>query len=914
MSSQDMRRTLAWNSRRRPFGVGLTLKVLAPMTLLTLISAILGGLILRGEYKNYQAHLIQKKGELAWQVRTLYKGNRTKLADVANLLANNPNVQNGLLIGDQYNALNTIMNFLGHSGIDILNIYDLDGRAFARAQSPSYFGDYDEFANLVRSVAASNLETKPSLPIIGVATYQGNPALVAVRPARSVNGLTGVVVVGQTLSRPFLEAFVPTTHTAIALSRKDQVLALTDVGPGRRMTDRLSIHEEANIFGGPTFEVNLLTDDPALFGPFWGARASIVALAGTAGVGSVLVTVAFMIVTVIRPVRHLISVAEQQVSGDLSARARLDSRDELGRLGDILNVLTSNLKATLDEQDQIIAERGIAYDSLKKGEAQLQAIISGVPCPLAITRCCDGTVVFANTRFDEAMELPYGNGEGGSIEQYFVDPRDYHEMLDCVRLHGHVYNYETRLRAPSGAVMLVLFSMRRVGLEYGSEVLNAFFDITERKHAEDEVRRLNEQLEVRVAQRTEELQFELNARERAQADLVRAKEEAEAATASKSRFLAAASHDLRQPVHAMTLFISNLAEHVKSDKSREMVANVNACVESLCEMFENILDVSKLASGVIEPQLQDFPLDRLLVRLYREFEGLAAERNIELRCVNSRAAVRSDPTLLYRILSNLVSNALKNTKQGRVLVGCRRRGEDVEIQVWDTGIGIPEHEINQIFAEFYRGANRPDQRGSLGFGAGLGLGLSIVEHTARLLKHSVHVSSKPGEHTMFAVRLPQGAPHNVMLMLEHEKTYMDLAGVRILVVDDHPLALNALQATLESWGCDVSAASSTESALDLLASDPAPQVMVVDYLLQSGETGVNLLRTAAQYLDIEAPAIVLSGVSSRLLEREVEICGYRLLYKPAQPTRLRQMIIECLASGPRNADTPEMAAEPEYHH
>ncbi len=880
---------------RRP-AFGLTAKVLAPMTLLTLLSAALGGLILKEEYKSYQTHLAQKKGELAWQVRTLYKGNRTKLLDVANLLANNADVQNGLLIGDQYNALNTIMSFLGHSGIDIINVYDLDGRAFARAQSPSYFGDYDEFEPLVRSIVAQQQDMRMPTAIAGVATYQGNPALVAMRMARGVSGATGIVVVGQSFTRPFLEAFVPTTHTAIALSQKGRVLELTDVGPGRRMTDSLSVYEEAALVGTVPFEVNLLTDDPALFGPFWGARVSIVALAGAAGIGSVVVTFIFMFMSVVRPVRHLISVAEQQVSGDLSARTRLDSRDELGRLGDIFNVLTSSLSATLDAQERIIAERGRAYDSLKKGEAQLQAIITGVPCPLAITRCSDGAVIFANARFEEALELTTSEVAGHPIGQHFVDPQEYAAMLRSVREKGHVFNFETKLRTRSGDTMLALFSMRRMGTEEGSEVLNAFFDITERKRAEDEVRRLNEQLEARVEQRTRELQFELNERTRAQAALVRAKEEAEAANASKSRFLAAASHDLRQPVHAMTLFMSNLAQQVDAPKARHTVANVNACVESLCEMFEKILDVSKLASGVIEPQIQDFPIDRLMGRLLREFEGLAAEKRIDLNCVKSSLVLKSDPALLYRILSNLLSNALKNTKEGRVLLGCRRRSHGAEIQIWDTGVGIPEPEIKHIFEEFYRGANRQEQRGRLGVGAGLGLGLSIVEHTASLLKHTVHVSSTPGKHTMFSVEIPLGAGTSTSLLQpDISDEILDIAGFPILVVDDHVLALSAMQSTLEGWGCEVIAANSSTEAMEILRCNTPPQVLIVDYLLQNGDTGLNLLARVENELGIAVPAIVLSGVSSRLLEREVEKSGYRLLYKPAPPIRLRQMIIECLS-------------------
>lgn len=745
----------------RPRMLGLAARVLIPITVLTLLASILGGLVLREEYKSHQAGIDQKKAELVWRVRTLYEGNRSKLLDVAKLLANNPNVQNGLLIGDQYNPLNSIMNFLGHSGIDTINLYDLDGRAFARAQSPSYFGDYDELSPIVRAVVAdSSNEAAP--PTAGIVSYKGSLALVAIRVARGVSGASGVVVVGQLLTPQFLATLAPANHTAIAVDHSGRRLLGSN---GQPLTDHsLTVYEELDVAGGERFQVQLLTNDAVLFNPFWGARASILLIAALAAVGSVIVTFVFMFMTVVRPVRHLIAIAEQQVSGDLTARVKLDSHDELGRLGDILNLLTGNLKTTLEDQD-----------------------------------------------------------------------------------------------------------------------------------------RTNEQLEARVAQRTEELELELVERERAQAELVRAKEEAEAANASKSRFLAAASHDLRQPVHAMTLFVSNLAQQVEGPRARRTVANVNACVETLCEMFENILDVSKLASGVIKPQLEEFPIDRLIGRLQREFDGLAQAKGIELRLVRSSLLLKSDPVLLHRILSNLLSNALKNTREGRVLIGCRRRGPSAEIQIWDTGVGIPEADIAHIFDEFYRGASTSEK--GTGFGAGLGLGLSIVEHTAKLLDHDLRVSSTPGRKTLFSVAIPRAPAVAVVQRTRGEASLLEVAGARVLVVDDDALALGAVQATLEGWGCVVAARRSSEDALRLLADEEPPEVLIIDYLLQNGETGIALLEKLKQELGLSIPSIILSGVSSRLLEREANLRGYQLLYKPTQSLRLRRAIANSIALGSRRSSS-----------
>jgi len=764
-STLETERSVRREARRRAetphqFSTGLAAKVLGPLTILTLLAALFGGLILREEYRNYQLNLEQKKAELAWQARTLYQGNRSKLLDVAKLVANNADVQNGMLVGDQYNPLNTIMNFLGHSGIDVINLYDLDGRAFARAQSPSYFGDYDELASLVRSVAAEPANEEHKV-ILGITPYRDGFALVAISVTRGVSGATGVVVVGRTISEQLLKSFALANHTAIAISRNGRQFAITDAGAKDQFSSRTVVFEEHAAFGEAAYQIDLLTNDAKLFGPFWGARTSIISIAGIAAISSVILTSFIMFMTVVRPVRHLIAVAEDQVSGNLAARAHQFSNDELGRLADILNLLTGNLKASLEEKD-----------------------------------------------------------------------------------------------------------------------------------------RINEQLETRVEQRTEQLQIELSERERAQAALVRAKLAAEAANASKSRFLAAASHDLRQPVHAMTLFVSNLAQQVDTPKAKRTVANVTACVESLCEMFENILDVSKLASGVIEPQIEEFSIDRMLGRLQQEFEGIATENSVELSIVRSTHMLKSDPALVYRILSNLLSNALKNAKNGRVLVGCRSCGDSVEIEIWNTGVGIPQSEIVHIFEEFYRGTSRHETMNGVGFGAGLGLGLSIVEHTAKLLNHKVHVSSIPNRHTRFSLRLPRAtAAVGNPTTPDRAESALNIAGLRILVVDDDHLVLRAVQSLLEGWGCIVAVAQSSEEALAKLATDEPPQSIIADYLLQNGETGVNLLRKMEADLGLCIPAIVLSGVASRRLEKETELYGYQLLHKPTQPNRLREALAKSISIG-----------------
>lgn len=329
------------------------------------------------------------------------------------------------------------------------------------------------------------------------------------------------------------------------------------------------------------------------------------------------------------------------------------------------------------------------------------------------------------------------------------------------------------------------------------------------------------------------------------------------------------------------------------------MANVDSCLDLLREMFEKILDISKLETGVIEPQIEDFPISRLLDRLQREFGGLASEKGIDFRTIGSTVHVRSDSALLYRILGNLVCNSIRHTKDSRVLLGCRRKKNVIRIEVWDSSGGISEQDISHVFEEFYRAHTASsDRQEDLRLGLGLGLGLSIVEHTAKLLKHPLTLSSKPGRYTVFSIEVPVGESGKAAFDACHRlDSNPEVAGAAVLVVDDNAMALESLKSTLENWGCKVSAAESTRDALRILSQRTCTfDVLITDYLLDNQQTGVELIREAERILGRSPPSIVLSGVASRLIEQEAQRHGYGLLYKPVPVARLRRTLAACLSN------------------
>lgn len=378
----------------------------------------------------------------------------------------------------------------------------------------------------------------------------------------------------------------------------------------------------------------------------------------------------------------------------------------------------------------------------------------------------------------------------------------------------------------------------------------------------------------------------------ATAELRDRKEEAERATMAKSRFLAAASHDLRQPMHALGLFISELSQHTHQPETRRLVRQIAASAEAMEALLDSLLDISKLDAGAFKPSVRSFPLQPLLDRLSTDFRPLADERRLRFKVRPTTAWVESDPALLERVLINLLSNALRYTPEGAVLIAARRRGANIHIEVRDSGIGIPPEAQEMIFQEFVQLENAERARNK-----GLGLGLAIVRRLTDLLGHRLNLRSRSGAGAIFTVELPVAHPHSeASPETETERPAGDLAGIRIALVDDDPLALTSLHSLLLSWGCVVYPADSLENLMmELATRGPIPQLIISDYRLRGPRNGIDVIRAVRNRVDPELPAILISGDTGAetLLQAQAE--DLVLLHKPVRPAKLRALLTRRLA-------------------
>jgi signal transduction histidine kinase len=376
---------------------------------------------------------------------------------------------------------------------------------------------------------------------------------------------------------------------------------------------------------------------------------------------------------------------------------------------------------------------------------------------------------------------------------------------------------------------------------------------------------------------------------RASEELGRLYQQLEAANLAKSRFLAAASHDLRQPLHALNLFVTQLRRETDQAEQARLVERIDASVAAMNELFSSLLDISKLDAGVVTPSVSDFPVDDLLKRIEMTFAAAAREKGLRLRVISNRAFIRSDFILLERILLNLVSNAIRYTVGGGVMVGCRRRGDTLRIEVWDSGIGIPEDQRSSIFREFYQlPAAERDRSG------GLGLGLAIVDRLCRLLGHPIELISQLGRGSRFVVVVAT-APRRRLIEQPLETVTDQTMGKLVLVIDDDALVLDSMRGALKSWGCNVVTASSGAAALACLAElERTPDLIISDYRLADGDNGIRAIERLRKALSAPVPAFLISGDTAPERLREARASGYYLLHKPVLPITLRATISQLL--------------------
>jgi signal transduction histidine kinase/DNA-binding NarL/FixJ family response regulator len=363
------------------------------------------------------------------------------------------------------------------------------------------------------------------------------------------------------------------------------------------------------------------------------------------------------------------------------------------------------------------------------------------------------------------------------------------------------------------------------------------------------------------------------------------------ANLAKSRFLAAASHDLRQPLHALGLFVAQLDGKVGTAEGREVLARINSAVLAMDDLFNALLDVSKLDAEVLKPNLRRFPIQTLFRRLETTFAGAAREKELLLRVVPSTAWVSSDFILLERIMMNLASNAVRYTDCGGIVIGARRRGSTVRLEVWDSGSGIPNDQLQNIFAEFYQiGGPQTDR------GGGLGLGLAIVERLCSLLGHRIEVTSTPGRGSRFAVSVPLAPADVAFLEPAAPVPAIDepCRGKQVLVIDDDAMVLAGMRGLLVSWGCHVATAGNDQAALAALAGHKPPDLIISDYRLPAGKTGFEAIARLREAFGMAIPAFLISGDTAPERLREAAASGFHLLHKPVPPNALRAMVSQLL--------------------
>ena len=413
-------------------------------------------------------------------------------------------------------------------------------------------------------------------------------------------------------------------------------------------------------------------------------------------------------------------------------------------------------------------------------------------------------------------------------------------------------------------------------------IVTTFTDITPSVKAAEELERANESLERRVRERTEELT-------RLNTELGRAKAEAEQANISKTRFLAAASHDILQPLNAARLYVTSLVERQGSGEDAQLVGNIDASLDAVEEIFGALLDISRLDTGAMKPEIVGFRIDELLRQLEVEFTPLAQEKGLTLEFVPCSLAVQSDRRLLRRLLQNLVSNAIKYTPKGRVLVGCRRRRGRLRIEVHDTGLGIPISKKRTIFQEF----RRLDQGARVA--RGLGLGLSIVERIARVLNHKITVNSALGRGSQFSVEVPLAAaiPASPHQRLPRDVDRAQLAGITVLCIDNDLAILDGMETLLGGWGCRVFKAPDLEDATRVIAQAKAsPDGLLVDYHLDEGN-GIAAITELRRRFGADLTAILITADRSPHVREEARRNNIQLLNKPVRPAALRALLTQC---------------------
>ncbi|WP_162493736.1 hybrid sensor histidine kinase/response regulator NahK/ErcS' [Pseudomonas sp. TCU-HL1] len=541
-----------------------------------------------------------------------------------------------------------------------------------------------------------------------------------------------------------------------------------------------------------------------------------------------------------------------------------------------------------------ITERYRHAEALAESERWIRLIADHVPALIAYLSA-DLIYEFTNKVYEEWYRWPRGAMLGQSLldvhsEEHWRRLEPYVERA----LDGESLSFEVTETNHNGQERCMLRSYVPNRLANG-EVVGIFVlirDITERRRTAEALHQAYQNLEQRVRERTTELtalnsqlRREIDERTQVELRLREAKFEAERANLSKTKFLAAVSHDLLQPLNAARLFTSALLEQRDKAGSLALVRNVSNSLEDVENLLGTLVDISKLDAGVIKPDIAPFALSELLDYLAVEYRQIAASEGLQLAFVPSSALVRSDLQLLARILRNLLSNAIRYTPSGRILLGCRRRRQSLWIEVHDTGIGIAQDKLGEVFQEFKRGevVRQKQDRG-------LGLGLAIVEKIARMLGHRIHVASVLGKGSLFAVEVPlaRRVARQKPEREEPQAVLERLHGARVWVLDNDAAICAGMRTLLEGWGCQVTTALSEEDLarqVDNFHADA--DLLIADYHLDNDCNGVDAVATINARRSTPLPALMITANYSNELKQQMRELGHTLMHKPVRPMKLK---------------------------
>jgi Na+/proline symporter/signal transduction histidine kinase/CheY-like chemotaxis protein len=532
-----------------------------------------------------------------------------------------------------------------------------------------------------------------------------------------------------------------------------------------------------------------------------------------------------------------------------------------------------------------------ASEALHYNQDMLQTALSQMDQGIAVFDT-SGRLTIWNRRFRDLLDLPDEMGQVG------------------VPLHGIVEQLRGRGDIASGQEATVLANFHHLDAPFQLVLANGerivevrcnampdkglvatFTDISQQVAADRALKQANETLEQRVGARTAELT-------RVNKALAEARASADEANIGKTRFFAAAGHDILQPLNAARLYSSALVERIGQSDDAILARNIDSALESVESILGAVLDLSRLDTGAMKPRFASVALHDLLERIRTDFEPMAREKNLKLVIMPTNLIVRSDPNLLRRLVQNLVSNAIKYTPSGKVLVGARKRGDQAVIQVTDSGIGIPSSKFRTVFKEFAR----LDE--GMKNASGLGLGLSIVDRIARVLKHPVELESQPERGTSFRVTMPlaiadAGPSHSEQKQPAPQSATSLLSGVRVLCIDNEPDILEGMRLLLSGWGCAVISAGSVQELDDVFKAHPTPpDVIIADYHLGDGSGIGAILRLRALYHQ-PIPGLLITADRTVDVRNEAERQSITVQHKPVKPAALRAFLTQ--ASSPRRS-------------